>query len=169
MNRLVVKPGKGYIKIALIFYFLAVFFFALLVITSYASSHDDTIEAVLVFCGMPLAAGMVPTIIYRNVKMSFDNDGVVSTNILGISRTYSWKDVTGAKLLYNSQYRCKVYANGKKIGSAIFSYDGYTQLLDLLIKKRLLEKSDVVEKAKRRSAIAQPGGLSGALFKNKMR
>ena len=167
MNRLIVKPGKGYMKIALIFYLLAVFFFVMLIITSYASTHDDTLEAILACCGLPITVGLIPTIIYRNVKMIFDNDGVVSNNILGMSKKYSCSDVTEAKLLNDSQYRCSVYTNDKKVGSAIFSYDGYTQMLDLLIKKRLLEKSDIVEKAKRRAAISQPGGLSGTTLKNK--
>ena len=166
MNRFIVKPGKGYMKIALIFYLLAVFFFVMLIITSYASTHDDTLEAILACCGLPIAVGLIPTIIYRNVKMVFDNNGIVSSNIIGISKTYSWEEITEARLLYNSQYRCRIYANGQKVGSAIFSYDGYTQLLDLLIKKRLLEKGDIVEKAKRRAAISQPGGLR-TIFKNK--
>lgn len=166
MDKLVVKPGKGYMKIALIFYLLAIFFFVMLIITSYASTHDDTLEAALVLCGLPIAVGLIPTIIYRNVQMVFDYNGVVSSNIIGISKTYSWEEITEARLLYNSQYRCKIYANGQKVGSAIFSYDGYTQLLDLLIKRRLLEKSDIVEKAKRRAAISQPGGLR-TIFKNK--
>ena len=166
MNRFIVKPGKGYMKIALIFYLLAIFFFVMLIITSYASTHDDTLEAILACCGLPIAVGLIPTIIYRNVKMVFDNNGVVSSNIIGISKTYSWEEITEARLLYNSQYRCRIYANGQKVGSAIFSYDGYTQLLDLLIKKRLLEKGDIVEKAKRRAAISQPGGLR-TIFKNK--
>lgn len=167
MDKLVVKPGKGYMKIALIFYLLAIFFFVMLIITSYASTHDDTLEAILACCGLPIAVGLIPTIIYRNVRMDFDSHGVVSRNVFGISKTYSWDEITKGRLLYDSQYRCKIYANGQKVGSAIFSYDGYTQLLDLLIKKQLLENSDIVEKAKRRASISQPGGLSGALFKNK--
>ena len=167
MDKLVVKPGKGYMKIALIFYILAASFFVLLIVTQYASSHDDTVEAILCLCGLPIAVGLIPTIIYKNVRMDFDSHGVVSRNVFGISKTYSWDEITKGRLLYDSQYRCKIYANGQKVGSAIFSYDGYTQLLDLLIKKQLLENSDIVEKAKRRASISQPGGLSGALFKNK--
>lgn len=156
MHKLIVKPGKGHMKIALIFYFIAISFFALLIITSYASTHDDTLEAVLTVCGLPVLAGLVPTIIYKNVKMIFDSDGVVSTNILGISKRYSWDEITEVRLLYNSQYRCVIYADGQKAGSAIFSYDGYIQLLDLLIKRHLIQHSDLVEMAKRRAEIAQP-------------
>lgn len=166
MDKLVVKPGKGYMKIAIMFFAYAIAFFVL-IMTVYAPSHDDTLEFILVACVLPAVVGMIPAIICRNVKMVFDSNGVLSSNILGMNKHYSWEEITEARLLYNSQYRCRIYANGQKVGSAIFSYDGYTQLIDLLIKKRLLEKSDIVEKAKRRASISQPGGLSGALFKNK--
>jgi len=168
MKKLVVKPGLGYMKIAWMFFIYAIIWF-ILIIVSYAPVHDpaDSGEFILLMCGLPAAVGMVPAFVYRNVKMIFDNDGVASSNILGLSKRYSWKDITEARLLNNSQYRCVIYANGHKVGSAIFSYDGYAQLLDLLIKKRLLEKSGIVEKAKRRAGISQPGGLSGAFFKNK--
>ncbi len=151
MHNLVVKPGKGYMKIALIFYFLAIFFFVLLIITSYASTHDDILEAVLTLCGLPVCAGLVPTIIYKNVKMIFDSDGVVSSNILGMSKRYSWDDIDEARLVYNGEYRCVIYADGQKVGGAIFSYDAYTQLLDLLIKRHLMQHSDLVDEAKRRA------------------
>ena len=166
MNRLVVKPEKGYMKIAIVFFIYAITFFVL-IMTVYAPSHDDTLEFILAACVLPVAVGMIPTIIYRNVKMIFDNDGVVSSNILGMSRRYSWQEITEVRLLNDIQYQCRIYANGQKVGSAIFSYDGYAQMLDFLVKKRMLENSDIVEKAKRRAAMAQLGGLLGAFFKNK--
>lgn len=132
MDKLVVKPGKGYVKIALMFFIYAIVMFVLIMIL-YAPSHDDTLEFILVACVLSIAVGMIPMIMYRKVKRVFDNNGVLSSNIIGMSRDYSWQEITEVRLMYNHIFDCVVYAKGKKAGRAIFSYDNYEQMLDLLV------------------------------------
>ena len=59
------------------FFAYAVAFFVL-IMTMYAPSHDDTLEFIIVACALPTAVGMIPMIMYKNVKMVFDRNGMMS-------------------------------------------------------------------------------------------
>lgn len=154
--KLEVKPGKGYLTIAYMFFAFAIIIF---LVTLRLEPSDDPVLTRLMLaalCVLIALPGLILVLIFKNVKMLFDDSGVVSSTIFGSDKRYTWDEITEARVKRgDGDYPCILYSRGKWVGKAKLSYDGYIQLIDLLVERRLMRENDVTRKAKLKAALRQ--------------
>lgn len=149
---LTVKPGTAYLVIAVVFFAIALWFVWMAIHIEQFSNPAEYGAARLVY-GVMGAIAFVPGLFFalfwkcRNV--TFDADGVVVTRTFRSTRRYLWDSISAkVEQQHGLQYNVVISAQGKQVTKVNQAWDGYGQLLDLLIERDLLKENNLTKRGR---------------------